>query len=244
MMSKLLNTLVKVYTKTGDRGTTSLFGGKRVDKDSARICAYGAVDELNSLIGVILSDIADLSLREENRRSNLSKSHSRLDRESSSIKIMDSRFRGNDKEFLYLQKKLLRIQGELFVLGSDLATPMEVKVKIPRITKSFATRLEKEIDKWTASISPLKNFILPGGGKIGANLHLARTVARRAERSVVELANQEKINKQSLRSSQVVGLKNAQIYINRLSDWFFTLARYTNKLEKVDERTWKGRIKT
>lgn len=181
--------MVRIYTKTGDRGTTSLFGGKRVDKNSLRIRAYGEADELNSLIGVILSK-----------------------------KPQDE-----------IAKKLLRIQGELFVLGADLATPKEVKIKIPRVTKSFVTRLEREIDVWSKALPQLKKFILPGGSNIGAKLHLARTIARRGERSIVDLANQDRIN------------SNAQVYINRLSDWLFTLARYVNKMEKVTEIPWKGR---
>lgn len=185
--------MVRIYTKTGDRGGTSLFGGKRVDKNSIRIRAYGEVDELNSLIGVILSEVEP------------------------------------HKEVQPLVKKLMRVQVELFVLGSDLATPKEVKVKIPRVTKSFVTRLEREIDVWSKALPQLKKFILPGGSTAGAGLHLARTVARRAERSIVDLASQEKIN------------QNAQIYINRLSDWLFILARYVNKLEKIFEVPWRGR---
>lgn len=188
--------MVKVYTRTGDRGTTSLFGGKRVDKNSLRIRAYGEVDELNSLLGVVVSDL----------------------RHSNGI--------------LGILKKMYRVQTELFVLGADLATPREIKVKIPRITKSFVTRLEKEIDKWSTSLPQLRNFILPGGSTVGAKLHLARTVARRVERSIVELSNQEKIN------------KNAQVYINRLSDWLFTLARYINRFEGATEISWRGRSKT
>lgn len=183
--------MVKIYTKTGDKGTTSLFGGKRVDKNSLRIEAYGCVDELNSLIGTILAS-----------------------RPSSEI-----------------TRKLIRIQGELFVLGTDLATPLDVKLKIPRITKSFITRLEREIDGFDIKLSPLKNFILPGGSNAGSKLHLARTVARRAERAVANLSAEEKIN------------KHAQIYINRLSDWLFVLARYANKLENIKETPWKGRGK-
>ena len=180
---------MKIYTKDGDYGTTSLFGGKRVGKDSRRIDAYGYVDELNSLVGTILA---------ENPNSNIS-------------------------------KKLLRIQTELFVLGSDLATPREVRIKIPRVTKSFTNRLKKEIDIWEKKLPGIKNFILPGGGKIASKLHLARTVARRAERSVVSLSKEESIN------------NNALIYINRLSDWFFVAARDVNKLEKIKEAVWKGR---
>lgn len=187
---------MKIYTKTGDRGTTSLFGGRRTDKDSLRIEAYGNVDELNSLIGVVVADFVEVRPL---------------------------------TEVGPLKRKLLRIQAELFVLGSDLATPLDVKIKIPRVKKSFITRLEKEIDLWDKNLAPLKKFILPGGSKVGAKLHLARTVARRVERAIADLANQEKIN------------QNTLIYINRLSDWLFTLARYVNKLDKIKEVPWKGR---
>ena len=188
----------KIYTRVGDLGTTSLFGGKRVGKNSVRIEAYGNVDDLNSLIGVILADFVEV-------RPLL--------------------------EIGPLKRKLFRVQTELFVLGSDLATPMEskLKVKVPRVKKSYSTRLEKEIDTWDKNLAPLKKFIIPGGSPVGAKLHLARTVARRAERSIVTLAKSEKIN------------VNAQIYINRLSDWLFTLARYVNKLDNIKEVVWKGR---
>lgn len=181
--------MVKIYTKTGDRGTTSLFGGKRVDKNSARIEAYGTVDELNSQIGVVLS----LNPPKD------------------------------------LVKKLIRVQEELFVLGADLSAPLDVKVKVPRVSKPFITRLEKEIDKWEKTLPKIKNFVLPGGGRVGSILHLARTIARRTERSVVAFSKVEKIN------------RNAQVYINRLSDWFFVAARQVNKLENQTEKIWKGR---
>lgn len=180
---------MKVYTKTGDDGKTSLMGGKRIAKNSLRIKAYGDVDELNSLLGIILSYDLD--------KKNLG--------------------------------KIMRIQKELFVLGTDLATPNEVRFKVPRITPSYIKRLEKEIDQMTKGLSSLKNFVLPGGGKIGSNLHLARAVSRRAERSIVELSGDEKIN------------KNALVYINRLSDWLFTMARYINKVEGKKETVWLGR---
>jgi len=183
--------VVKIYTKTGDSGTTSLFGGKRVDKNSARIEAYGSVDELNSLIGTVVADTPPANVL----------------------------------------KKLIRIQSELFVLGTDLATPADVKAKMPRVTKTFIRQLEREIDAFDKTLPVLKNFILPGGGKVGSKLHLARTVARRAERKIVELVNEEKINQNSL------------IYINRLSDWLFVLARYINWEENAKEAIWKGRRK-
>ena len=216
---------MRIYTKTGDLGKTSLFGGERVEKDSARINAYGTVDELNSLIGVVIAEL-NMPLRGLKARSNLSSSHSRPDRESS-VKI-DSRFRGNDK-YKNMEKKLLRLQSELFVLGGDLATPISAKVNVPRIPKSFVVRLEREIDYWSLKLPQLRNFILPGGSVVGSHLHLARTIARRAERAVVALARTEKISKNDL------------IYINRLSDWFFTLARYANKLDGDREVVWKGR---
>ena len=180
---------MKIYTKTGDSGTTSLFGGKRLTKDDLRVEAYGNVDELNSLLGTVLS---------EQPPDNIA-------------------------------KKLLRIQEELFVLGTGLASPGILKVKIPRVKKPFITRLEQEIDSWDKNLPKLRNFILPGGSKVGSQLHLARSVARRAERSLAALSQNEKIN------------KNAQIYINSLSDWLFVLARYVNKLEGQEEKIWKGR---
>lgn len=181
--------MVKVYTKTGDSGITSLFGGERTNKDSIRIMAHGDVDELNSLIGLILAD--------DPKRE--------------------------------ISKKLLRVQAELFVLGSDLATPPYVKTKVPRIRKSHINRLEREIDQWDEKLPQLKNFILPGGSKVGAGLHLARSVARRTERVIVALSQHEKINVNDL------------AYINRLSDWLFVAARYINHLEKIPEIIWKGR---
>lgn len=186
---------VKIYTKTGDSGTTSLFGGKRIEKNSARIAAYGGVDELNCMIGVI------------------------------GVIVLQTT---KDKA---LSAKLLRIQNELMVLGSDLATPLDLKIKIPRITKSYVLRLEKEIDLWQKGLPALRNFILPGGSNAGSSLHMARAMARRVERSIVELANEEKINSAILP------------YINRLSDWLFVAARYVNKVNGIDEQIWKGRSK-
>lgn len=201
---------MKIYTKTGDKGTTSLFGGMRVGKDSARINAVGSVDELNATIGVIVADLGVI----------LSKAKD-LD---SSPALRDQ----NDKH-KNIVDKLLRIQSELFVLGADLATPMDVRVKVPRVNKPMITKLEKEVDELDKDLPKLKNFILPGGSEVGARLHLARTITRRVERFIAILAKNERIN---LRS---------QIYINRLSDWFFVLARYVNKIEGVGETIWKGR---
>src|SRR3989344_6625525 len=191
--------IMKIYTKSGDRGQTSLFGGQKVEKSDLRIEAYGNVDELNSLIGTILADLVVL-VRVEPRLG---------------VKPLIA--------------KLTRVQNELFVLGSDLATPLNIRIKIPRVVKSFTNRLEKEIDAWQKNLPELKKFILPGGSKVGAKLHLARSTTRRTERSIVRLGSHENINERDI------------IYINRLSDWFFVLARFVNKLEKIKETEWKGR---
>ena len=180
---------MKIYTKTGDRGTTSLFGGERVPKHSIRVMSIGHIDELNALLGLALAELIDKKAAE----------------------------------------LIVRVQRELFVLGADLATPFDVKVKVPRVTKGLITRLEKDIDRSSLALPKLKNFILPGGDMAGSTLHLARAVCRRAERAIVTLADEEKINQYNL------------MYINRLSDWLFVLARYVNKLDGVPEKIWKGR---
>ncbi|MDQ7027179.1 MAG: cob(I)yrinic acid a,c-diamide adenosyltransferase [Anaerolineae bacterium] len=178
---------MKIYTKTGDDGTTSLFSGGRVGKNHLRVESYGTVDELNSHIGVI-------------------RAH---------------------KPSIPTEKELINIQEHLFRLGADLATPMDAKAEwLIRITAKEVEWLEYRIDQFSAHLAPLKNFILPGGSVVGANLHVARTVCRRAERLVVALADNEAVNEQAL------------IYLNRLSDWLFTAARYENKQADIPEDKW------
>ncbi|GBC78530.1 Cob(I)yrinic acid a,c-diamide adenosyltransferase [bacterium HR08] len=167
--------ITKVYTRTGDRGETSLVGGRRVRKDSARVDAYGEVDELNSLLGVVRAHLTDSPVN----------------------------------------RLLAEIQNELFTVGADLASPLEIKA--PRIEPEHIARLERAIDEWNRTLPPLREFILPGGSVPGALLHLARTVARRAERRIVRLAAEEPINEHVL------------VYMNRLSDLFFVLARAINR---------------
>lgn len=181
---------MKIYTKTGDSGSTSLFGGGRVLKNSLRVEAYGKADELNSLLGVVLSQEPDRDI---------------------SIKI-------------------IRIQNEIFILGTDLATPLSVKVKVPRIRSSFTSRLEREIDLMEEDLPKLKNFILPGGTNVGSRLHLARSVARCLERILVTLDHQDSINPRILP------------YVNRLSDWFFVLARHANSKQNYKEVIWGKKI--
>ncbi len=179
---------MKIYTKTGDKGETSLFGGERIGKNNKRVSAYGDVDELNSFVGL---------------------ARSRID----------------DKEIDNLLKK---IQNDLLILGSDLATKSSSNLdnKIKRITEEDVAHLERHIDHFSEELKPLTKFILPSGNPVAALLHICRTVCRRAERSIVTLVNDEKINPEVIK------------YMNRLSDLFFTLARIVNKRNDVMEDTW------
>ncbi|HEY6952215.1 MAG TPA: cob(I)yrinic acid a,c-diamide adenosyltransferase [Bacteroidota bacterium] len=181
---------MKIYTKTGDKGKTSLFGGERVSKDALRIEAYGSVDELNSQIGVIRSLMPPPDI----------------------------------------DRLLQQLQQELFVLGTDLATPVSTKrKKVLRIEPRHSERLEREIDRLEASLEPLTQFILPGGSKTAAELHVARTICRRAERRIVQLSRKDEVG-----TSPVV-------YINRLSDFLFVAARYVNKVEGINETKWDSK---
>jgi cob(I)alamin adenosyltransferase len=181
---------MKIYTKTGDKGETGLFGGERVSKDSLRISAYGTVDELNSFIGLAITEVKDESVK----------------------------------------KNLLKIQNQLFVVGSDLATPENEKtnkLNIQRTPASFYADIEKMIDEYDAQLEELLNFILPGGSKSAALLHVCRTICRRAEREVV-----------ALKSSVTIG-ENILIFLNRLSDLLFVLSRFENKVSNHPDTIWK-----
>jgi cob(I)alamin adenosyltransferase len=179
---------MSVYTKFGDKGKTSLYGGRIVSKGSLRIDAYGSLDELNSTIGVVLAEIKNPDIK----------------------------------------KELLLIQNDLFAIGASLAGNTENK-KFEQYLKNRVGDFEKQIDNLSAKLPELMNFILPGGGKAGSLLHLARTVCRRFERRVVELSEKENISKETL------------IYINRLSDLLFTFARFINYKDKKKEIIWKTR---
>lgn len=189
---------MKIYTKTGDKGETKLFGGKKVRKDSLRIRAYGEVDELNAVLGMALVHCPDPAIRE----------------------------------------LLLSLQNDLFTVGGDLATPIDGEGRrpkgdpaprrtgsraIPRVEEAHVTRLETLIDRHDASLPPLTRFILPNGSPAGTLLHLARTVARRAERGVTALQQEETTNPVVLK------------YLNRLSDLLFVLARVMNHREGIPE---------
>ena len=175
--------LNKIYTRTGDDGTTGLVDGSRRTKHDARVAAYGTADEANSAIGV-----------------------ARLHAESADDAM------------------LARIQNDLFDLGADLSAPEDGRKAEGRLRVSSAQveRLEREIDAMNDRLTPLRSFILPGGSALAAQLHLCRTVCRRAERLVVEAATMEDVNPEAVR------------YLNRLSDWFFVAGRIANNDGKDD----------
>jgi cob(I)alamin adenosyltransferase len=180
--------LSRIYTKTGDRGETALGDGSRVAKDHARVAAYGTVDELNSVLGLLLTQQPDLA-----------------------------------------EAELVRgIQNDLFDVGADLCRPQapdEQPGQRLRVGEGQVRRLEQAIDRLNARLQPLTSFVLPGGRATAAWCHLARTVCRRAERDVVTLSRAELVN------PQVV------VYLNRLSDLLFVLARVCND-DGRDDALW------
>ena len=170
--------LDRIYTGGGDAGATSLGNGERVAKSNIRVQAYGTVDEVNAIVGLVQAHLNDQSL----------------------------------------ETQLARIQNDLFDLGADLCTPQgkERKTGALRMTDEQWQRLEEDIDVVNDGLEPLTSFVLPGGSMVAAHLHLARTVVRRAERIVCELAEREKVSEAALK------------YLNRLSDFFFVLSRHFN----------------
>ena len=188
--------ITKVYTKTGDKGITGLVDGSRVAKNHPRIEAYGTVDELNAIIGIIRTFLNDSN-------------------DDSSMDIIDS--------------CLYRIQNDLFNVGADLATPKHSRWEgMTLISTDSIAALEGQIDKLNADLPPLKEFILPGGGKIGAFFHQARTVARRAERDIISLM-------QSDENIEILPMT----YLNRLSDYLFVAGRWSAKQLNETEYFWK-----
>ena len=178
--------LTRIYTKSGDKGTTALGTGKRVPKHDLRVEAYGTVDEANAAIGI-------------------ARLHTSGDADAA----------------------LARIQNDLFDLGADLCAPEGEGTKERlRIIEAQVERLEQEIDRMNEELAPLNSFVLPGGSAASAHLHLARTIARRAERDITRLSETEPVNPAAIR------------YINRLSDHLFVLARWLNDKGKGDV-LWK-----
>lgn len=176
---------MKIYTKFGDKGNTQLLGGSVVPKNDLRVEAYGGVDELNSVIGVVISFC----------------------------------------EAGELTPSLTKIQQDLFVIGAELASKGG---KVRPLPPARTGELESEIDRLWEQLPPLQNFILPGGSKSASLLHNARTVCRRAERSIIALSQKEPVNPDII------------VYMNRVGDLLFAMARYVNYRKKVGEVLWKG----
>lgn len=183
----------KIYTKTGDKGATSLIGGTKVPKNDIRIETYGTVDELNSWIGLVNDQLSDEEWKAD----------------------------------------LKEIQDRLFTIGSSLATDAEKepKMKLPDLHQADIEFLEKKIDEMTAALPPMKSFILPGGHVAVSSLHITRCVCRRAERLAVSMQQHELF----------IEGKIIQ-YLNRLSDYLFTLARYVAQKLGAEEIPWKPRL--
>ena len=178
--------MTKIYTRTGDKGKTSLFDGKRVYKFDKKVDSYGTIDELNSSLGVA----------------------------ASFIKINS------------INKEIETIQNDLFEIGSSLAVTSTLPVdQLGDRPQEF----EKLIDKYTSQMPELTQFILPSGGKGGSLLHLSRTICRRCERNIVALSTKEEVDETII------------VYLNRLSDLLFTMARFVNFKEKKKEKTWRKR---
>ena len=180
-MPPMGNRLSKIYTRTGDAGDTGLGDGSRISKDNPRVEAYGTVDELNSIIGLLLAS-----------------------------KLPEG-----------VEPMLTRLQHELFDLGGELCMPGTTL-----IPASYVEGLERDLDALNEDLPPLKDFILPGGSEAAARCHLARTVARRAERRTVSLAEAEEVNPVSIR------------YLNRLSDFLFVAARVIARHDGGQEVLW------
>lgn len=203
---------MSIYTRTGDRGKTSLGSGKRVWKDSLRVDAYGTVDELNSLIGVVIAEASAAASPRGPLARRVKKKHAK-----------------------YLQEILTLIQSDLLCMGANLANPKDTTIMahFPQRIKKF----EQEIDYCMKKTPPLTSFILPQGGRIGSLLQLSRTVSRRAERKIITLAKKSSYAKGFGRTREDVS-DDVVIYINRLSDLFLALARFADFSEGKKEIVW------
>lgn len=188
--------ITKVYTRTGDAGKTRLAGGQQVWKDSLRVEAYGTIDELNAVVGV--------------------------------VRVMNADAQSVNPAASQLEEELRWVQNKLFDVGSILATaPGQTFKNMPKIAAQDVTRLEKLIDRCQKDLQPLKEFILPGGGKVSGFLHQARTVCRRAERLCVALSKVEPVDPLIIK------------FVNRLSDTLFVLARWVAKTQGEPEFLWE-----
>jgi cob(I)alamin adenosyltransferase len=190
---------MKIYTRTGDKGKTGLIGGTRVPKSDGRISTYGQIDELNANVGLAISILNKKAVQ---------------------------------KIFTDIIEMLSSIQNDLFILGSDLADPdypPSPQSKTPRVAQQMISGIERSIDKFETELQPISFFILPGGTCESSILHVCRSVARRAEVSLVAVATTQSINEKIIP------------YLNRLSDLFFVLARVCNKRQNYNDVAWTSR---
>lgn len=189
---------MKIYTGTGDSGKTSLFSGERIVKDDARIEAYGAVDELNAIVGALIAALPDSAQTNA------------------------------------LVQELSLIQSDLFHVGAWLATlpGSPSAARLTPLTEKHSQRLEARVDAMQSELEDLRSFILPGGHASAGWAHMARTVCRRAERRAVSLAAAQR--------DEADRMTAVLVYLNRLSDYFFVLARYCNKMAGIKDVTWRG----
>ena len=194
---------MKIYTKTGDSGTTGLFAGPRVDKDHPRIEAYGSVDELSAVLGLAIAHLS-----------------AELQAGAGQVPA--------DPSLAELSEFLCTVQSDLFSIGAELATPEPAKHGMCLITPQRIEALEHTIDRLDAQLPALVNFILPGGSPAAATIQFGRTVCRRAERAVVGLA----------RMADVHDCHLSVVYLNRLSDLLFVIARYINCVAGISETLW------
>ena len=188
--------ITKVYTRTGDAGKTRLAGGQQVWKDSLRVEAYGAVDELNASVGV--------------------------------VRVINADMKEESPAAQQLEDELRRVQNKLFDVGSILATaPGQTFKNMPQVVPQDVSRLEKLMDRCQKDLEPLKEFILPGGGKVSGFLHQARTICRRAERACIALSKMEPVDPTIIK------------FLNRLSDALFVLGRWVAKTQGEPEFLWE-----
>ena len=188
--------ITKVYTRTGDAGKTRLAGGQQVWKDSLRVEAYGAVDELNASVGV--------------------------------VRVINADMKEESPAAQQLEGELRWVQNKLFDVGSILATaPGQTFKNMPQVVAQDVLRLEKLMDRCQKDLEPLKEFILPGGGKVSGFLHQARTICRRAERVCIALSKAEPVDPTIIK------------FINRLSDALFILGRWVAKTQREPEFLWE-----
>ncbi len=192
--------ITKVYTRTGDAGKTRLAGGQQVWKDSLRVEAYGTLDEVNAVVGV--------------------------------VRVMNAETVGSHAQAEQLEEDLRWIQNKLFDIGGLLATaPGQTFKNMPQVSEKDVTKLEKIIDRCQKDLTPLKEFILPGGGKVSGFLHQARTICRRAERICVHLSREETVDSVHIK------------FVNRLSDALFVLARWAANTQGEPEFLWEREMK-